>query len=57
MSDINKDVGFNIRRMHEEKGFSQEKLAALLCVIDGNVKDANLVVVGVYLLAPDFLSG
>jgi transcriptional regulator with XRE-family HTH domain len=29
MSDINKDVGFNIRRMREEKGFSQEKLAAL----------------------------
>jgi transcriptional regulator with XRE-family HTH domain len=29
MSDINKDVGFNIRRMREEKGLSQEKLAAL----------------------------
>lgn len=29
MSDINKDVGFNIRRIREEKGFSQEKLAAL----------------------------
>ena len=29
MSDINKDVGFNIRRMREEQGLSQEKLAAL----------------------------
>lgn len=29
MSDINKDVGFNIRRIREEKGLSQEKLAAL----------------------------
>ena len=29
MSDINKDVGFNIRKIREESGFSQEKLAAL----------------------------
>lgn len=29
MSDINKEVGFNIRRIREERGFSQEKLAAL----------------------------
>ena len=29
MKDINKEVGFNIRRTREEKGFSQEKLAAL----------------------------
>ena len=29
MSEINKDVGFNIRKLREEKGFSQEKLAAL----------------------------
>ena len=29
MSEINKDVGFNIRKLREEKGYSQEKLAAL----------------------------
>ena len=29
MSNINKEVGFNIRRMREERGFSQEKLAAI----------------------------
>ncbi len=29
MSDINKEVGFNIRKIREDKGFSQEKLAAL----------------------------
>jgi len=29
MSDINKEVGFNIRRIREEQGFSQERLAAL----------------------------
>ena len=29
MSDINKEVGFNIRRIREERGISQEKLAAL----------------------------
>ena len=29
MSDINKEVGFNIRRIREELGISQEKLAAL----------------------------
>jgi transcriptional regulator with XRE-family HTH domain len=29
MKDINKEVGFNIRRIREERGFSQEKLAAL----------------------------
>ena len=29
MNDINKEVGFNIRRIREERGFSQEKLAAL----------------------------
>jgi ribosome-binding protein aMBF1 (putative translation factor) len=29
MSDINKDVGFNIRTLRQEKGLSQEKLAAL----------------------------
>jgi transcriptional regulator with XRE-family HTH domain len=29
MSNINKDVGFNIRKIREEKGLSQEKLAAL----------------------------
>ena len=29
MSDINVRVGFNIRRMREEKGISQEKLAGL----------------------------
>ena len=29
MSNINKEVGFNIRRMREERGLSQEKLAAL----------------------------
>lgn len=29
MKDINKEVGFNIRRIREECGFSQEKLAAL----------------------------
>ena len=27
MSDINKDVGLNIRRIREEKGLTQEKLA------------------------------
>lgn len=27
MTDINKDVGLNIRRIREEKGLSQEKLA------------------------------
>ena len=29
MSNINKDVGFNIRKIREDKGLSQEKLAAL----------------------------
>ena len=29
MSDINKEVGFNIRTIRQERGFSQEKLAAL----------------------------
>jgi transcriptional regulator with XRE-family HTH domain len=29
MKDINKEVGFNIRRIREERGFSQEKLVAL----------------------------
>ena len=29
MKDINKEVGFNIRRIREDKGLSQEKLAAL----------------------------
>lgn len=29
MKDINKEVGFNIRRIREERRFSQEKLAAL----------------------------
>ena len=29
MADINKQVGFNIRKIREEKGLSQEKLAAL----------------------------
>jgi len=29
MSDINKEVGFNIRRIREERGLTQEKLAAL----------------------------
>ena len=29
MSDINKEVGFNIRKIREDKGLSQEKLAAL----------------------------
>ena len=29
MSDINKEVGFKIRRIREELGISQEKLAAL----------------------------
>ena len=29
MSDIVKDVGFNIRRLREERGLTQEKLAAL----------------------------
>ncbi len=29
MKNINKEVGFNIRRIREERGFSQEKLAAL----------------------------
>ena len=29
MSDINKRVGFNIRKIREDKGLSQEKLAAL----------------------------
>lgn len=29
MSDINKEVGLNIRKIREDKGFSQEKLAAL----------------------------
>ena len=29
MSDINKEVGFNIRRIREERGLSQEKLAAI----------------------------
>ncbi len=29
MNDIVKDVGFNIRRLREQRGFSQEKLAAL----------------------------
>lgn len=28
MSDINKEVGFNIRKTREELGISQEKLAA-----------------------------
>lgn len=28
-SDINEEVGFNIRRIREEHGFSQEELAAL----------------------------
>ena len=29
MSNINKDVGFNIRTIRQERGISQEKLAAL----------------------------
>ena len=29
MNDINKEVGFNIRRIREERGLSQEKLASL----------------------------
>ena len=29
MKDITKEVGFNIRRIREDKGLSQEKLAAL----------------------------
>ncbi len=29
MSDINKEVGFNIRKIREDKGLSQEKLAEL----------------------------
>jgi transcriptional regulator with XRE-family HTH domain len=29
MNDINKDVGFNIRRVREEQGLTQEKLAEL----------------------------
>jgi transcriptional regulator with XRE-family HTH domain len=29
MSDINKEVGFSIRRMREARGLSQERLAAL----------------------------
>ena len=28
-SNINEEVGFNIRRIREERGFSQEELAAL----------------------------
>jgi len=29
MGDINKQVGFNIRRIREEKGLTQEQLGAL----------------------------
>ena len=29
MSDINREVGFNIRTIRQERGLSQEKLAAL----------------------------
>jgi transcriptional regulator with XRE-family HTH domain len=29
MKDINKEVGLNIRKIREERGLSQEKLAAL----------------------------
>jgi transcriptional regulator with XRE-family HTH domain len=29
MRDINKEVGFNIRRVREERGLTQEKLAAV----------------------------
>lgn len=29
MSDINRDVGFRIRTLRQEKGISQEKLAGL----------------------------
>jgi len=29
MNDINKEVGFNIRKIREERGLSQEKLASL----------------------------
>jgi transcriptional regulator with XRE-family HTH domain len=29
MSNINKEVGLNIRKIREDKGLSQEKLAAL----------------------------
>ena len=29
MNDINKEVGLNIRKIREDKGLSQEKLAAL----------------------------
>ncbi len=29
MSEINKEVGLNIRKIREDKGLSQEKLAAL----------------------------
>jgi len=29
MSNINKEVGLNIRKLREDKGLSQEKLAAL----------------------------
>ena len=29
MSNINKDVGFKIRTIRQDRGFSQEKLAAL----------------------------
>ncbi len=29
MSDINREVGFNIRKIREERGLTQEKLAAL----------------------------
>jgi len=28
-NDINREVGFNIRRIREERGLSQEKLAAI----------------------------
>ena len=30
MKDINKEVGLNIRRIREERGLSQEKLAGLV---------------------------
>ncbi len=37
MSDINKEVGLNIRKIREDKGLSQEKLDAFFSIEIGTL--------------------